>query len=84
MKKYARYILWFIGTALIVGGLVMMNLAINYSSVPRYHQQGWAEFCGINAVWVIGLGILCWMMSDTYKVDLWRMEAMRAADEELA
>lgn len=57
--KALERLLWVMGLGLIVGALVMANLAIMYSSEPNYQQQGWAIFCGLNAIWVLGLGVIC-------------------------
>lgn len=63
-----------LGGLLIAVALLGFNMAILYSSVPHYEQQGWAEFCGFNACWLLALGILSLIYSESHEV------AMRQLD----
>lgn len=63
-----------VGVLLIVGALVLVNLAIYYSSEPRYAQMGWAIFCGFNAIWIAVLGVLGLCYAESHDV------AMRQLD----
>jgi hypothetical protein len=69
-----RLALWAIGGTLMIGALVMANLAIMYSSISSDSQEGWAIFCGLNAIWVFVLGFACLMVADTHDVQMRQLD----------
>lgn len=69
-----KLLLWGVGVLLLAGAIVMLNLAIMYSSEPHYRQMGWALFCSVNAIWVGVLGVICFIAAESHQV------AMRQLD----
>lgn len=76
-----KTILRAIGAILIATALVMMNLAIYYSSVPHFQQMGWAIFCGVNALWVGIGGVLLLFVADSHEVAMRQLDYNRRENE---
>lgn len=69
-----KHILWGLSVLLIIAGVVMQNLAVMYSSIPHYHQMGWAIFCSLNGIWILALGVISLLVAESHDV------AMRQLD----
>lgn len=61
----------------IASALVMVNLAIYYSSTPHYAQMGWAIFCGVNAIWVAVVGLLCLLYAESREMEMKQLDRNR-------
>jgi len=65
-----------LGVLLIASFAVLQNLAVMYSSIPHYHQEGWAIFCSMNGILLGVLGVISLLVSESNDV------AMRQLDRD--
>lgn len=73
-----KTLLWITCGLLVVGAIVMMNLAIYYSSEPHNSQMGWAIFCGFNGVLVGLLGVVSGLFAGSSEVAMHQLDRERA------
>lgn len=62
---------------LIASALVMVNLAIYFSSYPDEEQMGWAIFCGFNAIWIAVVGVLCLVYAESREMEMKQLDRNR-------